>query len=165
LTAVIGYNGTLEFQIEERKPIGLLTGGKQRYYVDSSGVVLPVILQHAVKVPLVHGFSNRATGDTLKSETFRMAKDFLSNIQKNPLISATINEISVDKNNGITAYTHERAIPLAFGKSQYELKLKTWQTFYAGVVVNKGLQQFKFIDFRFDGQIVTRQHAADTTNM
>lgn len=161
--AIIGYNGTLEFQIEERNPIGLLAGGKQRYYVDSSGVVLPVILQHAVKVPLIHGFPTVKPGDTLKSKTFHIAKEFLFNIQKDPLLSATINEISVDFQNGITAFTHEGAIPLAFGKSHYRAKLNAWRAFYTGVVVEKGLQQFKTIDFRFDGQIVTRQHTTDAS--
>ena len=158
-SAVLGYNGKLEFQIEERTPIGLLAGKKQRYYVDADGVVVPVILPKAVKAPLVYGFPSVSAGDTLRENAFEMANEFLLSLKNDHLLSATISEISVDEEAGITAYTHERAIPLQFGKTGYERKLKVWRTFYSNVVVDKGLQQFKTIDFRFNGQIVTRQRA------
>lgn len=150
-------SGNLDIQITERQPIALLANGENKIYVDSAGIRLPRILGKTVDVPIVYGFKTSPMSDTLKSEAWKQTRNFLAEIRKSSFSHATISEIAWTSKEGIVALSHENGVKLLFGRNGFSKKLRNWEAFYAEVIREKGIQKMKSVDFRFEGQIVTRQ--------
>ena len=150
-------NGRLDVVITERTPLALLSSGADRVYVDREGVKLPVILGKAVDLPVLYGFSASALDDTLSDKAFDRARDFLVAVSNDPLADATISEVALDPVEGVVALSHENGVKLIFGDDTYGERLHYWASFYAKVISKKGIERFRSIDFRFEGQIVAKE--------
>jgi cell division septal protein FtsQ len=149
-------NGNITIQITERKPIAMLVDGNQEMYVDKEGILLPFTLGKAVDVPLLYGFRTGSSGDTLKQSQYEIAKDFLTELQDRPVSNATVSEVAWTE-NGIVALTNDNGVKVTFGKNDFDTRLRNWEAFYAEVIKQKGMEQMRSIDLRFEGQIVTRE--------
>ncbi len=150
-------SGDLRIHITERQPIAMLANGKEKIYVDSDGILLPLKLEKAVDVPIVYGFQTKPMGDTLKSEAWAQTRNFLSEIDDGSFNHATISEVAWTKKEGVVALSHENGVKLVFGKDNFSRKLRNWKAFYSEVIREKGIQQIRSLDLRFEGQIVARE--------
>ena len=148
--------GDLAFEITERQPIALLMKGSSKMYVDADGVALPIILEKSQDVPLVYGF-NASQKDTLSSTSFSQIRDFLVEAQQKPLGWTTISEVIFTKEEGVTALSHENGVKLLFGYNDFSDKLANWETFYAEVIREKGIERMRQVDLRFKNQVVTKE--------
>lgn len=150
-------SGDLMIEISERKPIALLADGEQKIYVDEDGIRLPLILGKAVDVPLLYGFESQPMTDTLKSEAWRQARNFLVEMNNRPVSDATISEVAWTTEEGIVALSHENGVKLVFGSDEFGSRLRNWEAFYSEVIREKGIRAMRSVDLRFKGQIVTRE--------
>lgn len=150
-------SGNLMVNISEREPIALLADGDKKIYVDEAGVRLPMVLGKTVDLPILYGFSATPMSDTLTSEAFKQAANFLTTVQKMPVSNATISEVAWAKKEGIVALTNQNGVKLIFGKGDYAERLRNWEAFYSKVVKQKGIEKMRSVDLRFKGQIVTRE--------
>ena len=150
-------SGNLLMDITERKPIALLADGDQKIYVDKDGIRLPLILEKTVDVPILYGFSASPMQDTLKSDAFKSARNFLIEMHQKPVSNATISEIGWTTNNGVVALTNENGVKLIFGKEDFKTRLRNWEAFYGKIIKTKGIASMRSIDLRFKGQIVTQE--------
>ncbi len=149
-------NGNITIQISERKPIAMLVDGNQEMYIDKEGILLPFTLGEAVDVPLLYGFRIGSPGDTLKQSQYRTAANFLTELQNRSVSNATISEVAWTE-NGIVALTNDNGVKVTFGKSSFGTRFRNWEAFYGEVIKQKGMEQMRSIDLRFEGQIVTRE--------
>lgn len=150
-------NGDLLVTIFEREPIGLLTDGNKKIYVDQAGVRLPMVLGKAIDIPILYGFSASPMSDTLKSDAYKKVSDFLTTVRSKAVSNATISEVTWTKDDGIVALTNQNGVKLIFGKGDYAKRLRNWEAFYGKIVKQKGIDKMRSVDFRFQGQIVTRE--------
>ncbi|GAA5522009.1 cell division protein FtsQ/DivIB [Aliifodinibius salicampi] len=149
-------NGNITIRISERQPIAMLVDGNQEMYIDKEGTLLPFTLGETVDVPLLYGFRSKSPGDTLKQSQFKAAADFLTELQNRPVSNATISEVAWT-DNGIVALTNDNGVKVTFGKDSFGTRLRNWEAFYGEVIKQKGMEQMRSIDLRFEGQIVTRE--------
>lgn len=156
-SARITHNGRVHIQIRERQPIGMFIHNNARTYADEKGVLLPIIPGRSADVPLVYGVSWSPRQDTLRSDAFLKIKDFLMEVQKDPIAFATISEIAWSPDEGIVALSNENGIRLVFGHTRFNEAIQNWNLFYRQVVAVRGPGNFSAIDLRYDGQIVTRE--------
>ncbi|MGM0587144.1 MAG: cell division protein FtsQ/DivIB [Bacteroidota bacterium] len=157
-TVNVNATGVLEIDIGERQPVALLIDGSTKTYVDSEGVKLPVRAGKAVNVPILYGFSAQPLSDTLQSEGFRHTVAFLQALRNQTFADATLSEVAWTPDQGIVAMSHENGVKLVFGKEGFGERLNHWKAFYSQVIRQKGINRMRSIDFRFEGQIVTREH-------
>lgn len=150
-------SGNLMIRITERQPIAQLADGAKKIYVDQDGMRLSMILGKTVDVPILYGFSATPMNDTLKSEAFKTISDFLVSVRNNPVSDATISEVVWTKNNGVVALTNQNGVKLIFGKGNFATRLRNWEVFYGEIIKQKGIEQMRSVDLRFEGQIVTRE--------
>lgn len=153
----MNIRGVLTFQVHEHTPIAMYVNGKSRTYLAAGGIQLPVVPGKAVNVPLVYGVELINKKGTSSTKEYRLMEDFLVALKENETGWATISEISWDSREGIVALTIESGVKLIFGEDHYKQKLQDWQAFYSQAVIQKGLQSYDIIDFRFRDQIVTRK--------
>ena len=149
-------SGNITIQISERQPIAMLSGSSGKIYIDQDGIRLPMVLDKAVNVPLLYGFSTHSTGDTLSGSSADKTVQFLNELRKNPVSDATISEVAWT-DNGIVALTNPNGVKLIFGQDNFADRLRNWEAFYGKVIKQKGIEHMQSIDLRFQGQIVTRE--------
>lgn len=155
-TIQVEPGGDIVIVISEREPIALLADMSPKKYVDSEGVLLPVIDGKTKDVPLLYGFG-RQSPDTLKSEPFNQIKSFLTSAKKMPLCWITISEVAFNNNEGVVALSQENGVKLIFGKNEFSEKLQNWESFYTKVIRYKGIDRVNEVDLRFKNQIVTKE--------
>lgn len=150
-------SGNLVIEITERQPIALLADGNDKIYVDREGIRLKLILGKTVDVPILYGFDASPMSDTLKSDAFLAARDFLLEMENKQVSNATISEVAWTRDEGIVALTHENGVKLVFGKNDFKTRLRNWEAFYGEVIKTKGIAGMRAIDLRFRGQIITQE--------
>ncbi|MCC5941761.1 MAG: cell division protein FtsQ/DivIB [Balneolaceae bacterium] len=152
----MNIRGTLTFTVEERDPIAMLIDGNQRTYVGEGGVILPVIPGKIRNVPLLYGFSVTSARDTLSSDEFKQVEEFLTEAKSNEISWVTISEVAWNEREGVIALTYENGVKLIFGRDNFREKVRNWEAFYTNIVTGKGIQTFRSVDLRFEGQVVTQ---------
>lgn len=150
---------TILIRIQERRPVGLVTGSNVKRYIDSEGIVLPVIPGKAVEVPLIYGINLTASSDTLKGTTFEALGAFLAAFERYDIARATISDVAWQTGTGIVAAGGEYGTRIVFGLGDYDEKLRNWQAFYTQVVPKTGLNTFTNVDLRYKAQIVTEKRS------
>jgi hypothetical protein len=149
-------NGTLGIQVEERQPIARLVSDGVQAMVDADGVMMPLVEGATPDVPVLRGFRVQR-GDTLKSDAFRIARDFLLAAAGSPLAGITLGETTYDPREGVVALSSESRVRVLFGKEGFEERLRHWDAFYGQVVPQKGIARFTSVDLRYRGQIITKE--------
>lgn len=148
--------GELIIDITERQPIALLVDGSTKIYVDKDGIRLPRVSGKTVDVPILYGFSAEPMTDTLQNKAFKTVADFLMAVKNSGVGNATISEVAWT-GDGVVALTNQSGVKLIFGKEDFANRLRNWEAFYGDVIKQKGIESMQMIDFRFKGQIVTRE--------
>ncbi len=149
--------GTMVVTVSERKPIALLINNTESCFVDSNGVKLQLKSENVPAVPILYGFNVHSLADTLQSKAFKNVSAFLQMLMNNPASNATISEVAWSDKNGVIALTNNGGVKLVFGKDNYQKRLRNWEAFYAQVIRYKGIDQFKSVNLKFAGQIVTHE--------
>jgi len=155
-TIQVEPGGDIIVVISEREPIALLADMSPKKYVDSEGVLLPVIDGKTKDVPLLYGFGHQSP-DTLKGEPFNQINRFLTSAKKMPLCWITISEVAFSNEMGVVALSQENGVKLIFGKDEFSKKLANWESFYTKVIRYKGIDRVNEVDLRFNNQIVTKE--------
>jgi len=152
----VDARGRMIIDIQERDPIAMLLEDSNRFYFDKYGAIMPIILQKAVNVPLVHNTGFQKEDGYLSGSIFETVSDFLVAARKNEFGWITISEVGYNPEEGVVALSHENGVKLIFGNTGFEEKLTYWKTFYSEVIRKEGIDQFSLIDLRYRNQIVTR---------
>ncbi len=155
--ATMSPSGEVRIRVEEEEPMALLVDEGRSALVTESGIRLPVILGKAVDVPILYGHEVSERPDTLRSKSFETARSFLILAREYPALYAMISEVMVTETEGVVVLTDENAVRLTFGHEQFDDRIRNWQAFQSQVISEKGIRNLRSIDFRFRGQVVTRE--------
>jgi cell division protein FtsQ len=159
-------NGILRVNIAERVPIArIFTTSGASFYIDSSGIELPLSAKRKVQLPVFTGYPAQKTrlrgADSLLSVQVRKLGAYIA---KDPFWSAQIAQVDITP-----ARTFEMA-PLvgdhliAFGDGDdYKQKFHRLFVFYKQVLSHTGFDKYARIDVQYDGQVVgTRKGSGET---
>lgn len=155
--AHIEPSGDLMVRVEERQPVALVAEGASKFYIDSNGIVLPIITGKTADVPVVYGIGKKAAGDTLQSTAVTAITGFINAMENKPVADASISELAYVKGKGIIAMAHDPSARLLFGHGDFSEKLENWTLFYQSITVNGLNHPVKEVDLRFKGQVITRK--------
>lgn len=150
----MSQTGRLRIRVTEEEPLALLVDGKQAGLVSESGVQLPLVPGVPVDVPILYGFEADGSRDTLTSDAFLAARDFLITVKRYPGLYAMVSEMMVDEKDGVVVLTNEGTVRLTFGHEDFEERIRNWHAFQTQVVAAKGIRQMRSLDFRYSGQVV-----------
>lgn len=152
---------TMRIVIEERKPIAVLTTTKGRmFFIDDEGIILPhVAVAAAFDLPAITGADSAAAlvvgqqtadGDILAAlDALRAARAVGSDVFH------LISEIHVRHGyHDLVIYSSDAGVPIIFGKGNAVKKMVELDAFWKQVVLQQGPQNIRYIDLRFDDQIV-----------
>ena len=152
-------NGTLQVRVSERIPITrIFTRDGNTFYVDSSGVQLPLQDQFAARLPVFTGYPAqkfRTQGpDSALSTGILQLSVFLRN---DPFWMPRIAQVEITPQNGFELEPATGDHRIGFGDgSDIETKFHRLYLFYSEVLSRVGMDKYDRIDVSYAGQVVGR---------
>ncbi len=147
----------IRITIAEREPFAVVNGNPI-LYVDSEAVLLPQLPSVQFDLPIINGVNGIESvelGRQVPNPAVFMAIEVLKQAQSVGWYSA-ISEIKVGANGEIMLFSIESGVPIFIGKDDIAGKLNRLQTFWKNYVKNGTAAQLKYLDLRFDGQVVVK---------
>ena len=150
----------IRIEIVEREPIASLSNG-QLQYVDTEGVLLPYN-QSSVQfdLPMISGvrnLKNMMMGKTVENKDLTQAIEVLRTaLSIDSAVYHLISEVKMGDEDNIVLYSSEGGVPINLGRGEIPRKLLTLQKFWNGFVKPGDADKLKYIDLRFDGQVVAK---------
>lgn len=153
-----GFPGLIKIEITEREPIATLNCGQMRY-VDAEGVVLPYVDgNRKLDLPFIIGIdglqSERVGHPILNKELFAALEIIQQAQTLDSSIYHMISELDMNHGGDIRILSVDAGIPVLVGRDDIPKKLLLFETFWTNFVNTGDAQRLKYIDLRFDDQVV-----------
>ncbi|HTR81525.1 MAG TPA: FtsQ-type POTRA domain-containing protein [Bacteroidota bacterium] len=159
---------TIKVYVQERTPIALLLipGRSDLLSVDEDGYVLPHVASQSIfDLPVISGLdsvSALSVGQRAPQPDILAAIDIITTAQKvSTELSHMISEVRIHSGHDIVLYSADTGVPIIFGRGDAARKLVTLDTFWKKFVADQGAQNIRYIDVRFDGQVVVSSKSGD----
>ncbi|PLX14534.1 MAG: hypothetical protein C0598_01050 [Marinilabiliales bacterium] len=159
-----GIYGELIVNVREKKPlVRIFNKTSPGYYLTAEGDILPLSKEYTARVFVVNGYlnvplvkGNNSIYDTVYSKTELPGILKLSKyLSKNEFLNAQINQIYLNSKNEFELIPEVGKCTVILGSlNNIEIKLRNLQAFYKQASLTEGLDKFKSINLKFDGQIV-----------
>jgi cell division protein FtsQ len=159
-------NGILRVNVTEREPVArIFTVGGNTFYIDSSGVNLPVQGKLPAELPVFTGFPDaknhwRAADSALAVQVRRLG----TVIHKDPFWSAQIAQVDITpaRTFEMVPMIGDHLIEFGDGNDP-EQKFHRLFVFYKEVLIRTGFDKYSRIDVQYAGQVIgTRKGAPGT---
>jgi len=150
----------ISITVEERVPVAAIATDKI-LYIDADGVVLPSARSEFIfDLPVITGslpLAECVPGKRVTSDVLREALLIAVTAQKvNDDFYRLISEIHIDQGASIEMYTSEFGVPVLFGRGDVAAKMVKLEAFWKEFVNQRGAGELKYIDLRFEDQVVVR---------
>jgi cell division protein FtsQ len=156
-----GHDGVLKLHVIQKQPIFRVMPLKGNgYYVDKSGLKVPLSSNYTLRLPVVNGNIHETYEDSMfVSEKslmeIRIIFDFIHN---DPFWTAFIEQVYVDKFKGIILIPKVGNHTIVLGNSDnLEDKFSRLKIFYLEGLGKVGWEVYQQIDLSFKGQIVAKK--------
>lgn len=161
----IDIEGRLFADVEQRKPLlRMMPGGKQGYYIDAGGVVLPVSKTYAPMVLLVTGFcdfevvedANGVTrADKEGDQELGQLLGFAEYISAHPFWSNQVVQLYRNRNGDYELIPRVGAHQIIFGTmDHYTEKLRNLSLLYDQGLKKYGWNNYDKINLKYSNQII-----------
>ncbi|TXD50989.1 MULTISPECIES: cell division protein FtsQ/DivIB [unclassified Polaribacter] len=140
-------NGSLKSIIKQRSPVARIVSKNNSYYIDKTGIQVPLSDNYSARVLLISGVkSEDDVKEILPLVSFILADDFL----QKEIIGI---EKSSDNEYQFSARSGDYKID--FGKlSKMDIKFKKLKAFYNKTFEDKTIQNYKAINVKYHNQVV-----------
>lgn len=156
------FPSSLRIEIEERRPVALLIDNGI-WGIDADGILLPRFRQgFGYDYPVITGFrlKKHVPGKRIKNEKLVMLAKFVGELQAaQPGVYALISEITMNELSGITFLTVEHNLPVILGTEQLLKRCRKFEAAYQYLLSVEKIQKIKYVDLRFDGQVIAKRKA------
>ncbi|MGI8952014.1 MAG: cell division protein FtsQ/DivIB [Chitinophagaceae bacterium] len=150
-------NQILQVKIEEREPLARIFSLEgNSFYIDSSGLRLPLSEQQTARVPVFTSFtSDRKILSAPDSSLLNDVKNIASFIGEDSFWSAQISQINItpQRTFEMVPVIGNQIIEIGNADS-LQSKFDRLFSFYKNVFTKSGFEKYEKIDVQFDGQVV-----------
>ena len=140
-------DGTLKSIIKQRSPVARIVSKNDSYYIDKTGIQVPLSDNYSARVLLISGIKNKEDiQEILPLVSFILADNFL---QKEI--------VGIDKSDVDEYQFSVRSgnYKIDFGKlSEMDIKFKKLKAFYNKTFEDKTIQNYKAINVKYHNQVV-----------
>ena len=156
----------LNVVVTQRKPIVRFQKGSKGFYADAEGFLFPLqktytshvhIVDGHIPLKVENGFIGRP--ETKKEqEWLTKMLNVIRYMDESKVWKEKIVQISVDRKGELTMIPREGQERFLFGHPvDVEEKFRKMGIYYKGISKDKGEGYYRWVDLRYDGQIVCRQ--------
>ena len=146
----------LHVTVTERQPIArVFTTRGASFYMDSSGLKMPLLQRVSIRVPVVTNYTAAKKLNKADSILLTNLKQLLQYVNHDPFWSAQVGQIDiVDRNKFEIIPTIGNHIIRIGNAENLEQKFGRLLIFYRQVLGKTGFDKYNVLDARFNGQIV-----------
>jgi cell division protein FtsQ len=161
--------GVIRISVVERTPIALLLvpGNNDLLSVDDEGYVLPhASSQSMFDLPIISGIDSLAgvpIGQRTPQADVLAAIDVLETAQRvRSELFHMISEVRIHNGHDMVLYSADTGIPILFGRGDVVKKMVKLDAFWKKFIAEEGAQDIRYIDVRFDDQVVVSSRSVDS---
>jgi len=149
--------GTLVIDVKERQLLAVISTPEGKWILDQQGLVLPY--HPAVeKLPVLKGDLSRITPGLLKDDQLLDYYSFLHTLALNyPEIYNHCEEMQVRESN-ILLLLEPDQVQIRFPRQNAQTRLPVLLAFVETVQPIRHLSDYRYIDLRYDGQVVVKEN-------
>jgi len=150
----------LNITVKERNPVAVFVIQDQKLLMDDQFSIFKELEpDDPVQVPYIFGFElyDLPFFNEELSLPFQAICDSLTILNQSPLIKDMIQLIDVDRDIGISLFTHDRQVEIQMGYSQYNDKFKQLQRLLTYLTTQKIDKMIQYIDLTDIYRIVVRK--------
>jgi cell division protein FtsQ len=139
-------DGELEVVVEQREPIArIMVGGHS--YLDHDNKLMPLSVEHSVRVPLVYGFT-----DQLQDQVYQL----MMFLRSDPVLEQSFTLVKIEKDGTFMLTPRAYGFQVDLGSlNDLEVKMEKYKAFVAKMSKDKRLDELKSVDLRYKRQVVT----------
>jgi len=149
-------NQILKIRIQEREPVARLfnTSGLS-FFIDSSGVQMPLSERNVFRLPVFTGYPSEKFGTRKDSALNSQIKNLASFLNRDAFWSGQIQEVHIlgGKNFQMTPLIGNQLIEFGDG-SDLENKFRRLLIFYREVIAKTGFEKYTGINLAFANQVI-----------
>jgi len=149
-------NQILKIRIQEREPVARLfnTSGLS-FFIDSSGVQMPLSERNVFRLPVFTGYPSEKFGARKDSALNSQIKELASFLNRDPFWSGQIQEVHIlrEKTFEMTPLIGNQLIEFGDG-SDLENKFRRLLIFYREVIAKTGFEKYTGINLAFANQVI-----------
>jgi cell division protein FtsQ len=154
------YPGSLVIAVSEREPVAALNCGQMRF-VDEEGVVLPYLDgDRKLDLPVIIGIDGiqaEKVGKPIMNKELFTALEIIRQAQMlDSTIYHMISELDMNRGGDIRINSLDAGIPVILGRDDIPKKLLLFETFWTNFVNTGYAQKLKYVDLRFEDQVVVK---------
>lgn len=154
------YPGTVSIRIEERQPIGLLSGGQIRY-VDADGMILPYVNSAVtVDIPAISGIEGAQSAEVGKVFPQKDLAEAIAILETAQALDSTmyhfISEVDMRNGGDVVLYSSDVVIQIVLGRGDVAKKLVTLQAFWITFAKTADVDKVQSLDLRYEDQVVVK---------
>ncbi len=156
------FPNVLRINVKEKTPVALLNVDGKLYCLDREGLVLPSKPGKLYDLPVISGDfrGTVAVGRMVSGKMVYQGLDFLNYILNDrPGLFSSISEVVMGKPEGIVLITSKAGVPVWLGQDGYFIKVRYLEAILNELNVKNELSQVKYIDLRFNNQIIVGMRA------
>lgn len=145
------YKGILGVRVKHREPVLRIMSSSGTYYLDKTGVQVPVSSGYTASVLVASGyFSEEYAKEQLLP--------FVLFLEENPFWKAQIEQIYVEQNGNvvITPLVGDHLIELGTFEN-YPEKLRNMKAFYEQVLVHNNWEKYEKISVKYKNQVIAKK--------
>jgi cell division protein FtsQ len=156
-----GHDGVLRMTVTQKHPVfRVMPSQGKGYYVDKSGLKIPLSPNYTVRVPVVTGNIPETYEDTafIRNEKLLEIQKIFNYIHGDLFWEAFIEQVHVDKFKGIILIPKAGSHTIVLGNSDdLEDKFSRLRIFYKNGLNKVGWEKYQQIDLSYKGQVVARK--------
>jgi cell division protein FtsQ len=151
------FPGTIRVEIEEKKPVALVSSKGKVFCLDEHATVMPTVPGRAYDFPMLTGLPpmDIIPGRRLRGPQVQKGMDFLSTVKKErPAFLAQISELAFNGPDGMMLVLAPKAVPVWIGKGDLAWKIRCLDTLSERLTQEKRWSGVRYINLRFESQII-----------
>jgi len=152
--------GRITISLVERVPVAAIVLEKMMYIDDEGYVLPPVRSEYIFDIPVLTGTlpqDELIPGRRISSYAMREALSVLTLAQQiDEQLYRKISEVHAGGKDDLVFYTAEAGVPVIVGHEDIGIKLVKFDSFWRQMVDRRGAQELKYIDLRFQDQVVVK---------
>lgn len=157
------FPSSIRIQIEERNPVALFIDNGI-WGVDDEGVLLPRFpASHGLDYPVIvsEDLQHHNPGERIDNPRVLRLVEFLGLLKEtNASVYSLISEVSWNEIEGLRILTVKSNLPVLFGHSGLLEKCRKLSTAWQYLQVNNRIPEIKYLDLRFQNQIILKKRSA-----
>lgn len=153
----------LHINVMEKEPVArMFTISGKSFYIDNTGMKMPLSDKLSAKVPVFTGFPDRKTRNINDSVLLNNVKSMADYIISSPFWSAQVAQIDItpDGKFEMIPVVGNHIVKLGDG-GDIAARFSRLMVFYRQVLSRTGFDKYKVIDVQYKGQVVASKYAGD----